>query len=307
MAYATTPNSIILEHLTWHYLEGLRPWNNTGVNAQIGDVYSNLKNDQWNNSGVSLSVVDGPFEGETNTGLVSGNNSYIFPDTVMMGSFFVQLGQEPAVIKFSNLDQTKKYRLGFEGSTNVNVDMTGTMTINGLTKYLNAYSNTAKVVYFDGISPDQNGEIIMTFAAKGQYGVLGALVLMAYTDYGTANMGTTSGSGSNTTTVEAARLTPAAEVPTIDSAALQHFVAYPNPFKSSFTLGFNNIFGTQKIEIEVYNLSGQIIYRKEESQIQAGANSFQVNLPSVLPTGIYIAVIKSESKILKIFKVLKEK
>jgi hypothetical protein len=105
------------------------------------------------------------------------------------------LGSQTAILKFSNLDQTKKYRLGFEGSTSVNLDMTGTMTINGVTKYLNAYANTSKVVYFNSVTPDQNGEIYMIFNARGQYGVLGALVLMPYTDYGNTNMGGGGGGG----------------------------------------------------------------------------------------------------------------
>jgi large repetitive protein len=304
VAYATTPNAIVLEHLTWNYREGLRPWNNSGVNAQIGDVYGNLKDDQWNNTGISIGVVDGPFEGETNTGVVSGNNSSIFPDTVMMGAFYVQLGSQTAVLKYSNLDQTKKYRIGFEGSTVVNLDMTGVMTINGVSKYLNAYSNTTKVVYFDGVSPDQNGEIYMTFDAKGQYGVLGALVLMSYTDYGNTNMGSGGGGGTNGIVVNSVL---AGQTPELDSAELQHFIAYPNPFRSGFTLGFDNIYGVNKIEIEVYNMSGQLIFAKDEGYALPGSNNFSINLSPNTPTGVYIAVLKSDKKILKLFKVVKAK
>ena len=301
-AYATTPNFIILEHLTWHYPEGLLPWNNTGVNPQIGDLYSNLKNGQWQNTGIALGIVGGPFEGETNTGAVSGNNSYIFPDTVMMGAFYIQLGSQTAVLKYTNLDQTKKYRIGFEGSTVVNLDMTGTMTINGVTKYLNAYGNTSKVVYFEGVAPDQNGEIYMTFNAIGQYGVLGALVLMSYTDYGNSNMGTSSGTGTNATVVNAIT---ASQTPEVDSSGLQHFTAFPNPFKNGFTIGFDNIAGVNKIEIDVYSASGQLIFANEEGNALPGTNYFSVNLPPNAPTGVYYAILKSNKKTLKVFKVIK--
>ncbi len=300
VAYATTPYLIVLEHLTWHYPEGLRPWNNTGINPQIGDIYGNLRDGQWNNTGISLGLIAGPFEGETNTGLVSGNNSYVFPDTVMLGAFYVQLGSQTAVLNYSNLDQTKKYRIGFEGSTNVNLDMTGTMTINGVTKYLNAYDNTSKVVYFDGVSPDQNGQIYLTFAAQGQYGVLGALVLMGYTDYGNTNMGTSQGPVVTSTTN---RVTPTAELQPTEEE--QHFQAYPNPFRRGLTLGYNNLDGSKNVAIEVYNINGQLVYRKDEGLIQSGANSFALNLPESLPTGVYFAAIKTDNKVIKLFKVIK--
>ncbi len=306
VAWATTPSAIVLEHLTWHYPEGLRPWNNTGVNAQIGDVYGNLKDDQWNNTGYALNVVDGPFEGETNTGMVSGNNSYIFPDSVMLGAFYVQLGSEIAVLKFTGLDQSKVYRIGFEGSTNVNLDMTSYMTINGVTKYLNNYSNTSKVVYFNKVVPDENGEVLMTFGAKGQYGVLGALVLMSYTDYGNANMGGGGTGGNQAVIVNGLNGSQTAES-IDDPSGLKHFIAYPNPFRDAFTVAFNNPDAGKKIDIEVYNINGQLVLHKEGGYAQAGANSYNVYMPQGTTPGMYMGVIKSDGKAIKVFKLIKAK
>jgi hypothetical protein len=52
-------------------------------------------------------------------------------------------------------------------------------------------------------------------------------------------------------------------------------------------------------------MSGQLIYRKDGDYMQTGSNSFSVNLPPTTPKGAYLAVIRSDKNILKLFKVVK--
>ncbi len=300
IASAITPSSIVLEHLTWHFPEILNTWNNTAVNPQVGDRYANLTNDQLSNTGIALNVLAG-FGGEFNGGMISGNNSYVFPDTVMESMFWVQKGSQIAVLSLDGLDQTKKYRIGFEGSATWNQDMTSYMTINGVTKYQNSDSNKTSIVYFNGVIPDINGQVQMTFGAKGQYGLLGALVLMSYTDNGNSGVPVniphpdSSGTGANGTQTAESAITD----------ELQHFRAYPNPFRQGFSISFDNLTSGKKIDIEVYSLEGKLIYLQEGGYTYAGTNTHEVYLPSTTAPGMYLARVKIDGKPAKLFKLIK--
>jgi hypothetical protein len=301
IASATTPSSIVLEHLTWHFVEGLKPWNNTATNPQVGDIYGNLLDGQLNNTGEALTVIN-DFNGEASFPVHSTNNSFVFPDSVMSSNYWVDHGQI-ATMKLYGLDQTKVYRIGYEGATTWQGDMTNTLSINGVTKYLNAFQNTKKVVYFDNVSPNGNGEIYMNFSATGTYGFFGSLVIMGYTPNGTGGGGNGTNSVGPTTPLG---YTATISQEAIDSAnGVMNFRAYPDPFRDGFSISFSNDNGPRKLDIEVYNISGQLVYAQTGAYLSSGVNTIHVNLNENTQPGLYITRLRTEGKVLKVFKLIK--
>jgi len=302
---AVTPAMVVLEHTTWHMPESIKPWNNTGVNPQVGDRYANLIDDQQHNTGIALNVLS-TFLGEYNGGMTSGNNSYVFPDSVMASCFYVQLAMPPAVLVLDGLDQTKVYRIGFSGSANLNENLTGAMTINGVTKTFNADGNTFKVIYFDRVVPDGNGTVTITFSASGLYGLLNALVIEGYTRPTSTGIPVDNAHSSavkqGVQSANAAAFNDSTATPD-----LKGFVAYPNPFRDGFSISWvSDQSGAGKhLEIDVLNLTGQMIYRQDAGYVNEGRYAYSVNLPQSTPVGTYIVVVKENGAEVKSFKMIK--
>ena len=89
-------------------------------------------------------------------------------------------------------------------------------------------------------------------------------------------------------------------LPTVDIDNTFTLQAVPNPFSSTCTLNFDLVSGSQRGEIQVYNLVGQLVERKT---INAGDTSADVG--KELPTGVYLAKILTENKISKAVKIIK--
>jgi len=309
IATAVTPAYIVLENLTWKYPTTRKPWNNTGVNPETGDVYGNLINDLGLNTGLAYTVI-ADFNGEYAAGMNSGNNSYIFPDSVMQSNYWCDHGQI-ATLQLSGLDVSKKYRIGMLGSSTWNGDMTATMNINTRTVYLNTYMNTSKVVYIDSVTPNSNGIVNLNFSATGTYGFIGSIVVMAYTDNGyqagTGGVTSTAVRNAGVDGVTANSLRMGTDSTSAANLQLQSFVAYPNPFRDGFTIGFNATDANQEVDIQVFNAAGMVLYHQGGIYTHPGTNLVNVNLSSSLPTGWYFATVRIAGKVEKVFKLVKNK
>ena len=73
--------------------------------------------------------------------------------------------------------------------------------------------------------------------------------------------------------------------------ALNHI--YPNPVVDHVNLGFTSE-ASQRAELSLYNLSGQII-KSESLQLVAGEQNVVVNLDANLPSGSIIALVRTET------------
>ncbi|MEJ7735800.1 MAG: LamG-like jellyroll fold domain-containing protein [Chitinophagaceae bacterium] len=302
---ATTPNTTVLINLTWRYPAGL-PWNNTATNPQLGDRFANLFDDQNNNTGMALNLL-GYFNGEFYGGMNTGNNSGIFPDQVLIGSYWIDNGQI-SPLKLDGLDQTKKYRVGFLGSTDWTGELTSTLTINGKTVYLNSHKNISKVVYINDISPNGDGEILMSFSATGTYGHLGALVIQSYTPY-TDNGGAAPQTPNRV--VQNVQVTQELNKNTANDGSgkekLQNLKAFPNPFEDKFNITFDKVISAKKLTVEVFSLAGQALYRNEYS-VAAGLGIVTVKIPgNSLQPGLYLARISENGRLAREFKLVKIK
>ena len=156
------------------------PWNNTSRAPEEGRVFSNLRNDLGNNSGLSMTIVQN-FSGDNPSGMNTGNNSGIFPDNVLRSSWWVDAGVT-SILKISNLNKTWTYSFVFTGSRNGGGDRTSIYTINGKSVSLNASFNTQNTVQIDDIKPDENGEVFLTVSLSqyAMFAYLNALVIHGY-------------------------------------------------------------------------------------------------------------------------------
>ncbi|HYE53355.1 MAG TPA: T9SS type A sorting domain-containing protein, partial [Chitinophagaceae bacterium] len=161
---------------------GGAPWNDF-----LGFMYATrqlqqLKDEAGVVTGLSIRCDDN----WTNTfdlGMMTGNNSGSFPDSVLRsGIFYDQTGGRR--FTFSGLDPTKRYNVVFMGSWNDGVTAGADYSVTGQTASLNARYNTNRTAQLNALAPTASGTLQVT--ATKQNGVvamyLNGIVLEEYTD-----------------------------------------------------------------------------------------------------------------------------
>ncbi|MBL7697186.1 MAG: fibronectin type III domain-containing protein [Chitinophagaceae bacterium] len=297
--YVVTPASIVSVNFNSNVVNAPFPWNNLEVNSLNPFVIDNLVNQSGTNSGIKITCTK-VFNGEFNAGANTGANTGIVPDAVLMSNFWLDNGQQSQV-KLSGLNHTRKYRIGFTGSSSTpgwfKGNYTATYTINGRTVYLNSWLNTIKVVYISDITPDVNGEIFLDFSttADAQWGFNAGIIIQEYSD---ANGGTTqymSNSTIDSTTIIAA--------PAQDDYKVK---VYPNPFSDNINIDFTNPSATGKVSTEIYDLTGRLVYRQNYSSMPAGVNTIRINGIRSAGKGVFIVALKIDGKIVRSVKMLRK-
>jgi predicted esterase len=157
-----------------------KPWNNLSGWPFAGTVFNNLKDDNNNASPVTVTLVDG-FQGVVASGMRPGNDKGIYPDVVMRTGEF-EGSTSAKTIKISGLSTNKKYSFIFFNSHEDGLNGTTNFTINGQTVTLNATYNINKTVQINGITPDANGQVVISIAkANGaDYAYISSLIIQAY-------------------------------------------------------------------------------------------------------------------------------
>ncbi|MGN6438599.1 MAG: PA14 domain-containing protein [Agriterribacter sp.] len=153
-------------------------WNNTNSAPTGGITFSNLKNDKGVNSGINIKIVDAGFA-SANTGMNTGNNSGVFPDSVMRS--YYRVGGIPKNMEISGLDMNKRYSFILFGSHNKDDrDYIAVYTIKGQSVSLNARANTQNTVEIPNLRPDAGGVLTLNIArgsTVAPYGYLNAMVI----------------------------------------------------------------------------------------------------------------------------------
>ncbi|HEU0065228.1 MAG TPA: T9SS type A sorting domain-containing protein, partial [Flavisolibacter sp.] len=285
------------------------PWNNGGQQLAEGTVVANLKDNTGNNTGFSLNMIT-HFNDEHDAGNITGNNSGVYPDNVIISTFWMDKNQVSSY-KIVGLDQSKAYRLWFFGSFTWGyiADFTTTYTINGRTVYLNCYNANSKAVYIDNVIPNQNGEIYVDVSAPSTsvYGFESSLVIEYY-DPSLINQTNSNVSGltvikpASTPFVNAvATITPK----NVSENGLRQVMVYPNPFRDAVTINYANS-ERSRVYIEVYDITGKIIVRKDLGIISEGSHTEILDLGSpMINRGTYILNIVRNNKVEKTFKIIK--
>ncbi|MEP6675448.1 MAG: fibronectin type III domain-containing protein [Ferruginibacter sp.] len=295
------------------------PWNSTDAAPTNGYTLGNLKDKTSLSTGVDM-VVTKQFNGEHYSGITGQNG--IFPDNVQKSSWWNDAGQQ-SQIKFTKLDQTKRYRIGIFSSSDWFSYMFGSYVINGRTALLNSYRNNSKVVYLDNISPNADGEITMDVStgAGSPYSFLGAITIESYSNTipssGAPESGDSSGnnmmipsqpSGTDVVGTDDGRTGVGTQAGTavvtgssslIASPVVMHEVAsdaikvFPNPFASKIQVEVNNKTASS-VTIMLYDLNSKLVYRSGSLNVTAGKAVVSLNLPggaAIAPGSYYVNVL----------------
>ncbi|MDH7464068.1 PA14 domain-containing protein [Chitinophagaceae bacterium 26-R-25] len=308
IATTTSPSNIIYVNMK-NSTPGGSPWNNTGKAPAVGDVYG-LRDPKGNYTGYTMTVVNN-FSSSGSGGSSTGTNSGVFPDSVMVSNFVIATGTT-ATVKFSNLDQSKRYRVGFSGSSNTWANsFNTTYSIGNRTVYLNALYDTIKAVYIDGVIPNSNGEITANISTTSDaaYGLLNAIVLQAYT-YVPGGSATDNPVASQAIRVNTGVAADSAARRDSTKRSPADLSAYPNPFNDYLNLQVETANTIDKLDIEIFDSNGKIMFAKVFNSVPSGTNTIRISAADAkLQQGIYFMRVHSSdgatNSVIKLIKINK--
>jgi fibronectin type 3 domain-containing protein/pimeloyl-ACP methyl ester carboxylesterase len=292
-----TPATIVYVNFTATVAGGPTPWNNLNALPNVTITKTALK-DQSNVSTAMALKLTKVFNGEFTAGRRTGNNSGVVPDNVLQSDYWLDNSQV-SQFTLSGLNNTRRYRIGFFGSSSANGwfkdNYTATYTVNGRTVYLNSWENTTKVVYIGDLVP-QSGTLLLDFSttANAAYGFNGGLIIMEYSD---AAGGTVTNAVLDSTTMIENRAQAG-------DAANMH--VYPNPFLDVINLDFYNKSAGDRISAEVYDLTGRLVLRQDFSTLPVGRNLLQLrNIEVNKATSLCLVALKVNGKIVQTAKMVR--
>lgn len=255
------------------------PWNHMDAPPQIGNRIDNMKDENGEPTSLSL-VQTNVWSGLYPNGVVTGNNSGVFPDNVMFESYGLFPG-EIGKFKVRGLNIGMRYNFTFFASANDWADITIAWTIGERTSLFNASLNKTHTVTMYGIEADENGEVEVTVrngTPGSQFGLIGALVIEAYYPT-TATMPLPKSAEPGQTEQPSEKTEPEVYVNT-----------FPNPFKQNFTLDVTGVEGEQ-IRVGVHDASGKLVYEKQYNRLHNGTNTFLIQPSNQLAPGVYFVKV----------------
>ena len=295
-----TPDQVVSVNFNFTVQNAPWPWNNTQTQPNLPESFNNLIDHAGNNSGISMKI-EKIFNGEFNAGMNTGNNSGIVPDNVLRGNYWLDNGQQSA-IRVSGLNQTKRYRFGFIGSSSPDGwfagDYTATYTINGRTVYLNSWRNTTEIVYMGNVLADSNGEVLITFSttAAALYAFNAGVIIQSYDD-------PRGGAVLNGEILPPSEITLPPTTVAVGETVVAETVSdwkvnmYPNPFTDHLNIGFHNTNASNNLSVEVLDLTGKLIHRRVYGKVSQGYITLRMNASEGnIGTGVYLVVLKANGK-----------
>lgn len=306
-----TPESRIMVNFNQNVTSAGAPWNNLETFPSDGVKYMNLKNYLNINTGYSLEITK-TFNGENNAGMTTGNNSGmggLVPDLVMQSGYWIDNVQK-SQMKLKGLNQNKRYRIGYISSSNwIGGNLTATFTVNGRTVYINSWQNTSKIVYIGNLKPDANGELELNFSSTepSANAYSSGLLIDSYDDVnGGAVMNSPNNGGGNGGNViqesnnETFLIT--------DKNSKIEISAYPNPFTDYINIDFNNTSAGENIAVDVYDVAGRMVMRRNFGKLTEGAQTLRLNAAEgKLTTGVYLVTLTVNGKPVAVSKLVKTK
>jgi predicted esterase len=163
-------------------LPAAAPWNNMNSAPVVNATIPNLLDNAGVATGASVTLLDA-WTAQTATGFTTGNNSGLYPDNVMITSYYYSTAANTRRIRLSGLSATKRYNLVFFASrNNYATPLTTRYTVGAQSVDLNAQNNTTNTVQLNDLAPDASGQITITAqAVVGPNSYIGAMVVQAYT------------------------------------------------------------------------------------------------------------------------------
>ncbi|UAY52943.1 fibronectin type III domain-containing protein [Ferruginibacter albus] len=157
-----------------------KPWNNYLSYPFANNPLSNLTDDANNNTGFSIKL-NNAWVNNLSFGMITGDNSGIAPDNVLLGNIEVD-DNTPRVVEIDGLNPAKKYDVGFVSSLDAGDDATATYASGGKTITFNGMYNSNAMPYLNGLTPTASGAILITCtkAASARYMTLNGMQIHEY-------------------------------------------------------------------------------------------------------------------------------
>ncbi|MCO5234793.1 MAG: fibronectin type III domain-containing protein [Chitinophagaceae bacterium] len=181
-------SSVYINFNNKDYPVSFEPWNSfnaaqTGSTAVVKNTkVSDLKKETGEATTISVELLE-PWP-QHYGGVVTGNNSGIYPDSIMMSGyyFYTQASAPQKTIRISGLSGSKKYNLIFFGSRAYASAQKTYFTVGDQTVLLDATGNSSTTVELDALQP-VNGVIdVIVKADVNKYAVINAMVIQEFDD-----------------------------------------------------------------------------------------------------------------------------
>jgi Predicted peptidase len=156
------------------------PWNSTNSAPTANLTLSNLKDVTNANTGISMTLLDA-WTGSNTNGMVTGNNSGIYPDDVIR-TFYYESSANTKRIRLSGLSANNRYNLVFFASrANNPTALVTRYSVGAQSVTLDANNNVSGTVKISDLAPDANGQILINIARTvGPNAYIGALEIQYY-------------------------------------------------------------------------------------------------------------------------------
>lgn len=296
---AVTPAAMVYVNFNANVANAAAPWNNTIAQPTSPATFPNLLNHAGMNSGINLRIEQ-IFNGEFSAGMNTGNNSGVVPDLVLQSNYWLDKTQI-SLVRLSGLNQTRKYRIGFIGSSGpqgwYKSNYTATYSIDGRTVYLNSWSNTTKIVYIDNVQPDENGEAALTFSttAAASYGFNAGVIIEDYSD----------GEIPAELVLATSQLVDSTGIEVMDINKRNRI--YPNPFDDMVLIDYDHTSANSRATAIVYDITGKLVMRQEFGSLVPGMNQLKLNTGKLNPAQkVFTVVLTSNGKVVMSNKLMRK-
>ncbi len=160
------------------------PWNNLGVEAASGAVFTGFKNQDGNPTGISMEVVNG-MQGSNDWGTVQADDpsvTAIYPDNVSKSFYFNDALETPGRFKLMGLDAGFSYNITFFGSINHWYNVFTNFSSNGTTVTNSQTLNLDETVTIYGLDVDETNSIEFEVqeGSNSPWAIFNAFVVEAY-------------------------------------------------------------------------------------------------------------------------------
>ncbi len=287
------------------------PWNNLNSSGGIGVTWRNFIDSTGSATSIGMTQT-GVFAGPNSLGDVTGNNSGVYPDPILLQQYVLFQGNDGS-FTVTGLTLTKTYDFTFFGTEDYETgDQNTTYIVNGDTVYLNALYNQQTIVTLYGVTPNAQGQVNIQMICQGQAdaGWFNAMIINGYTPLARNAPSVSQVTGvSSVPTAMTGLSSQFGQIQSTSSTTSTDSVitAYPNPFHTSFTLSVPVFTTNEKVMVTLYDMTGQLVYRKEFDNVQEGTNYLQVGNDGVIGVrGIYTGKVTfasgRASQVIKLIK-----
>ena len=271
------------------------PWNNLSSYPSDGHTYVGFKDENSNETGIRI-YIEKTMDGFNDWGTETGDDSGVYPDLVMKSFFFNDAFNDPGKFLVQGLDQSLKYNFTFFGAIETGYQIRTNFTIDSTTVVNYQTYNTTETKTIYGVSPDINGEKLITIQETlgSNWAIFNSLVIDAYpvpqnnSSARIANNGGIDANGADIIEV------------TFGQLDNQTVVIYPVPFEATLNIDYK-----QKglINIDIYDLNGQRIL--QEKVLNDGFSTQKIDL-SGLKDQIYLLRMSNDQGVIKNLKLYKK-